>query len=49
MSVLSSSVYGFGPKSYGAGRMNSGLPVRNRIGANEPMCSQKVGLPGPPL
>lgn len=38
-----------GPKAKGAGRTTVGSSVCTRIGPNEPMCSQTVGEPGPPL
>ncbi len=34
---------------YGAGGVNCGSFVATRTGANDPMCSQIVAEPGPPL
>ncbi len=36
---------GIGSEFIGAGWMNSRLAVRSRTGANDSMCSQKLGLP----
>jgi hypothetical protein len=48
-SVLSRRLYWFGTIWYGAGPVAFGLSVTTRTGPTDPMCSQIVAEPGPPL
>ena len=48
-SDLSSKLYSLSTSLYGAAGIDPGLPTATRLGANDPMCSQIVDEPGPPL